>query len=66
MFAMEFAAVASLPRCPMMTVYMENPTPHTSSFPSTGRVYLQKSLLRRASVRKRARRRSLQRPSLKE
>lgn len=31
------AATISLPRCPMMTEYMENATPHTTSVPKAGR-----------------------------
>ena len=41
--AMELAATASAPKCPMITVYMVKPHPHTNSLPSTGRLYFQKS-----------------------
>ena len=30
-------------KCPMITVYMVKPHPHTNSLPSTGRLYFQKS-----------------------
>ena len=32
-----FAATISLPRCPMMTEYMENATPQETSLPKAGR-----------------------------
>ena len=43
MLAMEFAAAASLPMCPIMTEYMVKPSPHISSSPRIGAVYFQKS-----------------------
>ena len=41
--ATALAATMSLPRCPMITEYMENPTPQETSFPKAGREYFIKS-----------------------
>ena len=41
MFAIELAATASFPRCPMMTEYIENPIPHTRLSANIGAEYFQ-------------------------
>ena len=40
-FAIELAATASFPRCPMMTEYIENPIPHTRLSANIGAEYFQ-------------------------
>ena len=41
---MEFAATASVPKCPKITEYMENATLHDTSFPKAGNDILIKSV----------------------
>ena len=42
---MDAAAVASDPRCPMISECMENPNPHARELPSMGSAILNRSLV---------------------